>query len=141
MTRTRRGRSVAVSGLAARAVAGSPHLVNGTLGGIERRDGNIQLHAERRIKNYMQSDSGESLDPARLAGTMRPCGTCASDLELPPDAHRGPFRQTRPSRYGVDSDHVMAQNQRDGIGTSVTLTHEGAYTFDWNTDSDSDVER
>jgi hypothetical protein len=101
----------------------------------------IRLHAERRIKDHVAKQSRAALDPAQLAGTMRPCGTCASELELPPEAHRGPFWQSAPSRYGVDIEDIIHQNQRDGVGTSITRTRDKVLTFDVDTDSDSDAER
>lgn len=104
----------------------------------KRPYGNIKLHAERRIKDYV-APGGATLELPSLAGTMRPCGTCASQLELPPQDHRGPFWQSRPARYGVDIEDLIAQNQRDGVGTSITKTREGTYTFDVNTDSDSNA--
>ena len=99
----------------------------------------IRLHAERRIKDHV-AQQGVALDPAQLAGTMRPCGTCASELELPPQAHRGPFWQSAPARYGVDIEDLIRQDQRDGTGTSITRTREAVLTFDVDTDSDSDAE-
>ena len=97
--------------------------------------------SERRIKDHVAKQSGAALDPTQLAGTMRPCGTCASELELPLEAHRGPFWQSAPARYGVDIEDLIHQNQRDGVGTSITRTRDKVLTFDVDTDSDSDAER
>lgn len=98
------------------------------------------LHAERRILNYVHEELGAPLNLDLLAGTMRPCGTCANELRTGPGHHRGPFWMSKASRGGLKGHDDIDRQVREGTGTSVTLSRGGRLTFDHDTDSDSDVE-
>ncbi|MDR6413103.1 hypothetical protein J2797_006374 [Paraburkholderia terricola] len=98
----------------------------------------LDMHAERRIKNYLTS-LGQGVELALLAGTMRPCGSCATDLDLPGHVSRGPYWHSAAGLHGIDIEGAIAQDQRRGFGTAVTLTRAERMTLDCNTDSDSDV--
>jgi hypothetical protein len=97
----------------------------------------VDLHAERRVKDFV-----EMLEPAfdaqRLAGTRRPCGTCADVVGLPDEGTRGPFWHSRNAQAGTDTASIIERNIAAGIRTSITETRAGKLTFDTNTDSDSD---
>jgi hypothetical protein len=101
------------------------------------RQRTLDLHAERRVKEFV-----ELLDPdfdaQQLAGTKRPCGTCADVVGLPDEGTRGPFWHSRNAQAGTDTESIIARNIAQGIRTSVTQTRAGRLTFDTNTDSDSD---
>jgi hypothetical protein len=102
----------------------------------------LQLHAERRVMDFIQSVDPH-FDPERLAGTMRPCGTCADVIELPPEGTRGPFWDSRNAQAGTDTESIIASNVAAGIRTSITEIRSGRragnLTFETNTDSDSDA--
>jgi hypothetical protein len=99
----------------------------------------VDLHAERRIARYMGDHFGRSMDRTQLAGTMRPCGTCADEIGAGPDEHRGPFWMSKSSRVGTVSDADIDRQARAGVGTSITLARDGRLTFGHDTDSDSDA--
>jgi hypothetical protein len=99
----------------------------------------VSLHAERRLNHWSRETHGEPVDPARLAGTMRPCGTCADDLELDEKASRGPFWMTRAAQAFIDTEGAIQRQIDRSIGTSVTRTREKLLTIEVNTDSDSDA--
>ncbi|WP_140629443.1 hypothetical protein [Methylibium rhizosphaerae] len=99
----------------------------------------VDLHAERRIARYLGDNFGRSLDRTQLAGTMRPCGTCADEIGAGPDEHRGPFWMSKASRAGTVSDADIDRQARAGVGTSITLARNGRLTFGHDTDSDSDA--
>ena len=101
------------------------------------RNRTFQLHAERRIKDFVQM-LDPRFDPQALAGTMRPCGTCADEIDLPDEGTRGPFWHSGNAQVGTDTEAIIARNIAAGIRTSITETRAGKYTFDINTDSDSD---
>ncbi|MFP3610313.1 hypothetical protein SB778_09375 [Paraburkholderia sp. SIMBA_050] len=100
----------------------------------------VNLHAERRIQNELGKTFQESVDLKRLAGTMRPCGSCADELGAAPEVHRGPYWMNRSARAGTSSDEAMARDAQAGAGTSITLARNGRLTFEHDTDSDSDAE-
>jgi hypothetical protein len=97
----------------------------------------VDLHAERRVKEFV-----ETLDPdfdaQGLAGTRRPCGTCADVVGLPEEGTRGPFWHSNNAQSGTDTEAIIARNVAAGIRTSISETRAGRLTFDTNTDSDSD---
>jgi len=95
------------------------------------------LHAERRIRNFVDM-LGPGFDAQRLAGTKRPCGSCADEVGLPDEGTRGPFWHSINAEAGTDTPSVIARNIEAGIRTSVTKNRDGKLTFDTNTDSDSD---
>jgi hypothetical protein len=97
----------------------------------------FQLHAERRIKNFVEMLAPD-FDPLRLAGTMRPCGNCADDVVLPAEATRGPFWDSANAQVGTHGESVIARAVSAGTGTSITETRGRRLTFETNTDSDSD---
>ncbi|MGM9488003.1 hypothetical protein [Ideonella sp. YS5] len=97
------------------------------------------LHAERRLNHWSKQTHGEPLDPAHVAGTMRPCGTCAEDLALPDEAHRGPFWLSAAAQANIDTDGAVQRQIDRSIGTSVTRTRENRLTVDVDTDSESDA--
>lgn len=99
----------------------------------------VDLHAERRIAGYLGDNFGRSMDRTQLAGTMRPCGTCADEIGAGPDEHRGPFWMSQASRAGTASDADIDRQARAGVGTSITLARNGRLTFGHDTDSDSDA--
>ena len=98
----------------------------------------VDLHAERRIKAFLRTKMRASIDPANLAGTMRPCGTCADEIGADRNAHRGPFWTSGAAIAGVDVEASIERHAREGMGTSATRTDTGA-TFAIDTDSDSDA--
>lgn len=97
----------------------------------------VDLHAERRVKEFV-----EMLDPdfdaQRLAGTRRPCGTCADVVGLPDEGTRGPFWHSQNAQAGTDTQSIIDRNVTAGIRTSITETRARRLTLDTNTDSDSD---
>jgi hypothetical protein len=97
----------------------------------------FQLHAERRIKDFVQM-LDPRFEPQELAGTMRPCGTCADEVGLPHEATRGPFWHSRNAQVGTDTVAIIERNIAAGIRTSITKTRANKLSFDVNTDSDSD---
>ena len=100
----------------------------------------IDMHAERRIVDYVRDELGvPGLDRQQLAGTMRPCGTCADELGAGPGEHRGPFWMSGAGRAGRDDDADIDRNAHEGVGTSITRTRGGRLTFGQDTDSDSDA--
>jgi hypothetical protein len=101
----------------------------------------VHLHAERRIKHELQRTSGEQVDRRFLAGTMRPCGTCAEDLGFDDSERRGPFWLSQPAQALVDTPRIMERNVGNSIGTYVTKTRAGKVTANYDTDSDSDIEQ
>ncbi|HET9644127.1 MAG TPA: hypothetical protein VFP68_12380, partial [Burkholderiaceae bacterium] len=84
----------------------------------------IDLHAERRIKEHLRSQGSGAVDLAVLAGTKRPCGTCASELDMPAEGHRGPFWLSVAGRYDVDVEKVVRDDLQNGVGSSVTRARE-----------------
>jgi predicted amidophosphoribosyltransferase len=99
----------------------------------------VDLHAERRINNHMVSEFGSRVETEQLAGTMRPCSSCADELEAKPDVHRGPAWMSRASRRGFDHDENVDRQVQAGIGTSITRSRKNRLTFEHDTDSDSDA--
>ncbi|HTH75608.1 MAG TPA: hypothetical protein VL635_14500 [Trinickia sp.] len=107
---------------------------------FSERGSTVSLHAERRILHYVRETFDESMDRRLLAGTMRPCGSCADELGFDDKARRGPFWLSRPAQAFVDTPRIIERNIADGVGTYVTKTREGRVTTDYDTDSDSDVD-
>jgi hypothetical protein len=101
------------------------------------RQRTLDLHAERRVKEFVELLDPE-FDARQLAGTKRPCGTCADVVGLPDEGTRGPFWHSKNAQAGTDTESIIARNIEQGIRTSVTRTRAGRLTFDTNTDSDSD---
>jgi hypothetical protein len=99
----------------------------------------LRLHAERRLDHWSKEARGRPLDPSQLAGTMRPCGTCADEIGLDDQARRGPFWLGRTAQAFSDTEGVIDRNVRQGIPTYVTRSREGRLTVDHDTDSDSDA--
>ncbi|RLM20194.1 hypothetical protein BIY29_15695 [Brenneria alni] len=97
----------------------------------------IDLHAERRIKQAYEKATGSTLDPNRLVGTKRPCGTCAEELQFPDDHRRGPFWQTRAANMLVSTASVMNTNIAKGIPTYISRDRNGQLNL-YVSDSDSD---
>ena len=97
----------------------------------------VQLHAERRIQEFVQM-LDPRFDARGLAGTKRPCGTCADEVGLPDEGTRGPFWHSENAQVGTDTDSIIARNLAAGIRTSITETRDRKLSFDVNTDSDSD---
>lgn len=110
------------------------------LASFSERGSTVSLHAERRILHYLRETHGESVDRRLLAGTMRPCGSCADELGLDDEERRGPFWLSRPAQAFVDTPRIIERNIAKAIGTYVTKTREGKVTIDYDTDSDSDVD-
>ncbi|CAM3980948.1 hypothetical protein ACAN107058_20995 [Paracidovorax anthurii] len=98
------------------------------------------LHAERRIKDYVRDAFDAPLELDRLAGTMRPCGNCADELDAGPERPRGPFFMSKASRPGVTGKEDIERNVRERRGTSVTMARGGRLTFKHDSDSDSDID-
>lgn len=109
-------------------------------GKFNERGSTIKLHAERRIQHYVRETFGELLDRRLLAGTMRPCGTCADELGLDDGERRGPFWLSRAGQAFADTPRIIERNIASGVGTFVTKTREGRVTTDHDTDSDSDLD-
>lgn len=107
---------------------------------FNERGSQVKLHAERRIQHYVRTTFGELLDRRLLAGTMRPCGTCADELRLDDDERRGPFWLSRSAQALTDTPRIIERNIAKSIGSYVTKTQAGRVTTDYNTDSDSDVD-
>ena len=99
----------------------------------------VDLHAERRINDHMVSESSTRVETEQLAGTMRPCSSCADELEAKPEVHRGPAWLTRAARMGFDRDENIDRQVQAGIGTSITRSRKDRLTFEHDTDSDSDA--
>ena len=99
----------------------------------------VDLHAERRIKAFLRTKMRSSIDPANLAGTMRPCGTCSDEIGADRNAHRGPFWTSGAAAAGVDMEASIERHVCEGMGTSATRTERGGVTFAHDTDSDSDA--
>jgi hypothetical protein len=101
----------------------------------------VNLHAERRIKEEFLQATGRSMDRKYLAGTMRPCGFCATALGFDRGARRGPFWLTRAGPAFLDANEVIENDLREGIGSYVTKqARKGRLTLAHDTDSDSDTE-
>lgn len=98
----------------------------------------VDLHAERRIKDFLRTKMRSSIDPANLAGTARPCGTCSDEIGADRNAHRGPFWTSGAATAGIDVEASIERHVREGMGTSTTRTAKGT-TFAHDTDSDSDA--
>ncbi|SFD73142.1 hypothetical protein [Paracidovorax konjaci] len=98
----------------------------------------VHLHAERRIADHLRDELDTPLDHTMLAGTMRPCGTCADELEVSPSTHRGPFWMSKSSRAYVEGQSDIHRQMRANIGSSITQARNGRLTFNHDTDSDSD---
>ena len=107
---------------------------------FNERGSTVDLHAERRIQHYLRAAFDESLDRRLLAGTMRPCGNCAHELDPNGEERRGPFWLSRPAQAFSDTRRIIARNIEKSVGTYVTKTREGRVTTDYDTDSDSEVE-
>ncbi|WP_124800692.1 hypothetical protein [Paraburkholderia phosphatilytica] len=107
---------------------------------FNERGKHVHLHAERRIKEELQRNRGARVDSRLLAGTMRPCGSCADDLKLDDAERRGPFWLSQPAGAFVDVPRIIERNQARAIGTYVTQTRAGKITTDYDTDSDTDVD-
>ena len=71
---------------------------------------------------------------------MRPCGTCADELELDENERRGPFWMSQSAQALTDTRRIIERNIEKSIGTYVTKTREGRVTTDYDTDSGSDIE-
>jgi hypothetical protein len=105
-----------------------------------RADGqSVALHAERRIKQELDDADRGPMDLELLAGTMRACGHCATDLEFGDERERGPFWLTHAAGALLDGKRIIEENKSKSIGTYVTKTRDGKITVDYNTDSDSDA--
>jgi hypothetical protein len=91
----------------------------------------------RRVKEFVEM-LDPNFDAQRLAGTRRPCGTCAEVVGLPDEGTRGPFWHSQNAQAGTDTKSIIARNVAAGIRTSITETRAGRLTFDTNTDSDSE---
>ena len=105
-----------------------------------RLDGKeIDLHAERRIRDYLDENDLPALRHSQLAGIKRTCMLCAHATGSQPCHHRGPAFSGASAEYELDMDDIVVRNVRDGIGTSVTRTRHGTLTFAHDTDSDSDA--
>jgi hypothetical protein len=100
----------------------------------------VNLHSELRIRDAVLAETGQAPDPLQLAGTRRPCGTCAKDLDLPDDARRGPFWMSAAARVHHDPRQVADENAKAGIPTFITETRDGRLTEHPNTDSESDFD-
>lgn len=103
----------------------------------------VARHAERRIQEAFEEahrKTGRKIDPRFMAGVMRPCGTCAKSLDLPPEAHRGAFWISQAGQDGHDIEKLIQENLDAGIGTTVSKTREGSLDLYANTDSESDAE-
>ncbi|WP_439894206.1 hypothetical protein ACS7SF_21795 (plasmid) [Ralstonia sp. 25C] len=99
----------------------------------------VDLHAERRINDHMVSKHSTRVETEQLAGTMRPCSSCADELEAKPEVHRGPAWLSRAGRMGFDHDENVDRQMQAGIGTSITRSRKNRLTFEHDTDSDSDA--
>lgn len=106
---------------------------------VPSRTYSVDLHAERRINDHMVSQSGTRVETEQLAGTMRPCSSCADELEAKPEVHRGPAWLSRAGRMGFDRDENVDRQVQAGIGTSITRSRKDRLTFEHDTDSDSDA--
>ncbi|HET9644131.1 MAG TPA: hypothetical protein VFP68_12405 [Burkholderiaceae bacterium] len=98
------------------------------------------LHAERRIRKSFEEahkKGGRKIDWRLMSGVMRPCGTCAKDLGLPPEAHRGPFWISQGAQAGYDIEEAIRESVEAGIGTTVSELREGGLDLYANTDSES----
>lgn len=139
----REGNSVAGSGDAlqeqvrAAIAAGRFHVPRDS---FNEHGSQVRLHAERRILHYVRTTFRELLDRRLLAGTMRPCGTCADELELDENERRGPFWMSQSAQALTDTRRIIERNIEKSIGTYVTKTREGRVTTDYDTDSGSDIE-
>ena len=98
----------------------------------------VDLHAERRIKDFLRTKMRSSIDPANLAGTARPCGTCSDEIGADRNAHRGPFWTSGAATAGIDVEASIERHVREGMGTSSTRTPRGT-TFAHDTNSDSEA--
>lgn len=74
--------------------------------------GHTNLHAERRLADFARQSTGQDMDIDMLAGTMRPCGTCADAIEAPLETHRRPYWMSKASTAGRD---VPADIQRSAV--------------------------
>lgn len=132
-----KGRGTLQEQVRAAIAAGRFHV---PLASFSERGSTVSLHAERRILHYVRETFDESMDRRLLAGTMRPCGSCADELGFDDEARRGPFWLSRPAQAFVDTPRIIERNIAKGVGTSVTRTREGRVTTDHDTDSDSDID-
>lgn len=80
------------------------------------------LHAERRLADFARQSTGQDMDIDMLAGTMRPCGTCADAIEAPLETHRGPYWMSKASTAGRDvpADIQRSAAQRSAVGRQRT---------------------
>lgn len=98
----------------------------------------IDLHAERRIKQAFENETGRMLESNRIVGTKRPCGTCAEALQFSDDQHRGPFWQTKAAHAFIDTKSAINSNVAKGIPTYISRNRSGELDLNVS-DSDSDA--
>lgn len=110
-------------------------LENIDIDGVTRQ---IDLHAERRLQRALDAAGGTAIDPARVVGTKRACGTCAEDLQFPDTQPRGPFWQTRAASLFVDMPSVIRSHLENRIPTYVSQNRDGDFNL-YVSDSESDA--
>lgn len=99
----------------------------------------LDLHAERRIQLAFESETGTTMDPAKVVGTKRACGTCAEVLRFPDTERRGPFWRSSAARAFVDMTSVVDACLEKGIPTYVSRGRDEKLNL-YVSDSDSDTE-
>lgn len=107
------------------------------------------LHAERRLQKL------EGFDPAKTVGVKRPCVVCYTQIYATPvqdgdvEVYPGPLWPSKAANKGMED--YEEENAKDYAkylhdlveaagGTYITFTQEGEYTWDQNSDSDTDRE-
>lgn len=98
----------------------------------------IDLHAERRIKRAYEQEANTTLDPTKVVGTKRACGTCAEALQFPDTERRGPFWRSGAARAFVDLSSAVNASIAKGIPTHISRGRDGALNL-YVSDSDSDA--
>jgi hypothetical protein len=99
----------------------------------------LDLHAERRIKRAFERETGTTMDPGKVVGTKRACGTCAEELQFPDTQRRGPFWRSGAARAFVDMTSAVDACLEKGIPTYVSRGRDDTLNL-YVSDSDSDME-
>jgi hypothetical protein len=105
----------------------------------QRRGGSVDVHAERRIDDALES---RRMDLDLLAGVRRACGHCAAALDFGAERPRGPFWESMGARHGLRnrSERIITENMAKSVGSYVTQTRDGRMTINHNTDSEGSTD-
>jgi hypothetical protein len=101
------------------------------------RDG---LHAERRIKEHVESE-GDEMDLSHLGGVKRPCAVCTVALDIMDSARAGPLWPSDSALKGYTKEQIQQHLIDNDVPTHVTRDRvTGKLTTGHDTDSESEAE-